>query len=138
MNQELAGQSERNMVKVRKIIENNRRLTTHKISQKTKLPLITVYRIITIMLELVLWCARWVPKILTSAEFKKRKATCEENIFLNSLDPEFFQSQIVTGDETYIHHFEPETKRQSMQWLPKGSAAPVNAMKNCPNRISWQ
>jgi hypothetical protein len=27
-----------------------------------------------------------------------------------------FLSTIVTGDETWIHHFEPETKRQSMEW----------------------
>ena len=25
-------------------------------------------------------------------------------------------SRIVTGDETWAHHFEPETKRQSMEW----------------------
>ena len=27
-----------------------------------------------------------------------------------------FLSRIVTGDETYCHHFEPESKRQSQQW----------------------
>jgi hypothetical protein len=27
-----------------------------------------------------------------------------------------FFSTIVTDDETWIHHFEPETKRQSMEW----------------------
>jgi hypothetical protein len=27
-----------------------------------------------------------------------------------------FLSRIVTGDETRIHHFEPETKRQPMGW----------------------
>jgi histone-lysine N-methyltransferase SETMAR len=27
-----------------------------------------------------------------------------------------FLSTIVTGDETWIHHFKPETKRQSMEW----------------------
>jgi hypothetical protein len=27
-----------------------------------------------------------------------------------------FLSTIVTDDETWIHHFEPETKRQSMEW----------------------
>jgi len=25
-------------------------------------------------------------------------------------------SRIVTGDETWAHHYEPETKRQSMEW----------------------
>jgi hypothetical protein len=27
-----------------------------------------------------------------------------------------FLSTIVTGDKTWIRHFEPKTKRQSMQW----------------------
>jgi hypothetical protein len=67
-------------------------------------------------LGLLLKCARWIPKILT----KKKNSASKENIFLHSLDPEFFESHIVTGDDTYIHHYEPETKQQSMQWLPPG------------------
>jgi hypothetical protein len=31
-------------------------------------------------------------------------------------DGEGFLSQIVTGDEILIHHFEPQTKRQPMEW----------------------
>ena len=27
-----------------------------------------------------------------------------------------FLSRIVTGDETWTHNYEPETKRQSMEW----------------------
>jgi hypothetical protein len=30
-------------------------------------------------------------------------------------EEEFF-SRIVTGDETWVHHYEPESKRQSMEW----------------------
>src|SRR6202044_2975309 len=63
-----------------------------------------------------------------------RKKACAENLNLNNLDPDFFQGQIVTGDETYIHYFEPETKRQSMQWLPKGAQAPLKAMKKTSNK----
>ena len=59
---------------------------------------------------------------------------CEENIWLHSQDPDFFLGQIVTGDETYIHHFEPETKRQTMQWLPKNSQAPIKAMKKLSSK----
>ena len=29
---------------------------------------------------------------------------------------EVFLSRIVTGDETWAHHYEPEKKRQSMEW----------------------
>ena len=31
---------------------------------------------------------------------------------------------IVTGDESWAHHYEPETKRQLMQWHHLGSPSP--------------
>jgi histone-lysine N-methyltransferase SETMAR len=32
-----------------------------------------------------------------------------------------FLDNIVTGDETWVHHYEPKSKRQSMEWLHKNS-----------------
>jgi len=29
--------------------------------------------------------------------------------------------QIVTGDKTWVHHFEPESKRESMEWRHSSS-----------------
>src|SRR5260221_2037327 len=37
---------------------------------------------------------------------------------------EAFMNSIVTGDEAWAHHYEPETKRQSMQWHHLGSPSP--------------
>jgi hypothetical protein len=34
----------------------------------------------------------------------------------NGEGKEEFLSRIVTGDETWLHHYEPESKRQSMEW----------------------
>jgi hypothetical protein len=36
----------------------------------------------------------------------------------NTEGKEKFLSRIVTGDETWINHYEPESKRQSMEWTP--------------------
>ncbi|KAJ4448973.1 hypothetical protein ANN_00365 [Periplaneta americana] len=38
-------------------------------------------------------------------------------------DGDEFLDRIVTGDETWISHFTPETKQQSMHWRHSGSAA---------------
>ena len=32
--------------------------------------------------------------------------------------------RVVTQDETWVHHFDPETKTQSMQWKHSGSPSP--------------
>jgi hypothetical protein len=41
-----------------------------------------------------------------------------------------FLDRIVTGDETWIHHCEPESKQQSMEW--KHPQLPSNANAYCP------
>jgi histone-lysine N-methyltransferase SETMAR len=38
---------------------------------------------------------------------------------------EAFFSRIITGDETWVYQYDPETKQQSKQWLPRGSAGPI-------------
>jgi hypothetical protein len=52
-------------------------------------------------------------KLLSAAQKQMRKTICRENLYLNSLDSELFINPIVAGDETYLHHYEPETKRMS-------------------------
>jgi len=39
-------------------------------------------------------------------------------------DPNNFLSQLVTTDETWIYHFDPETKEQSVEWRHNGSLRP--------------
>ena len=43
-------------------------------------------------------------------------------IFLGiSCDPGDFIERVVTQDETWVHHFDPESKMQSKQWKHPGS-----------------
>nr|XP_032518443.1 uncharacterized protein LOC116770914 [Danaus plexippus plexippus] len=55
-------------------------------------------------------CARWVPRMLTASPetANKNKVLC----------------RIVTGDKTWVHHYEPESKRDFMQWHKKGTHPP--------------
>jgi hypothetical protein len=39
---------------------------------------------------------------------------------------EFLTAEGVTADETWVHHYEPETKRQSVEYHYKGSPAKKN------------
>ena len=68
-------------------------------------------------------CARWVPKELTEDHKRKRLDVCSRHLARFREEGDKFLQQIVTSDETWIHHYEPESKRQSMQW--KHSLSPV-------------
>ena len=45
----------------------------------------------------------------------------DENLDMHIANPENFFSRIIAGDETWVHHQDPETKQESMQWKHKGS-----------------
>ena len=60
-------------------------------------------------------CTRWVPRSLTTEHRLQRKAICSELLERFDAEGEAFLSRIITGDETWAHHYEPETKRQSVE-----------------------
>jgi len=39
-------------------------------------------------------------------------------------DPNDFLSRLVTIDETWLYHYDPETKQQSSEWQHSGSPSP--------------
>ena len=46
---------------------------------------------------------------------------CQQNLDLYDKKGDTFLVRIITGDETWIHHYEPECKRQIMEWKPPQS-----------------
>lgn len=70
-------------------------------------------------------CARWVPRELTDGHKAKRvEAGNQLFLLLKTIGPEVYQ-WIVTGDESWVHHYTPETKKQSMSWIGPGEKAPT-------------
>ena len=70
--------------------------------------------------------ASWVPRLLTPNQKERRADSCKELIELESKDTRFFD-RIVTMDETWVHHFDPEMKSSSMQWQTPSSPTPKKA-----------
>jgi len=57
--------------------------------------------------------ASWVPRQLT-AELKERRAdACQELLQCFEAEGDGFLGRIVTGDETWLHYHQPETKKAS-------------------------
>jgi histone-lysine N-methyltransferase SETMAR len=66
-------------------------------------------------------CARWVPHMLSEDQKRQRVKFCEDNLrkYFKGVHRSVFD--ILTGDETWLYHYDPKTKRQSQVWLPKGA-----------------
>ena len=87
--------------------------------------------------------ACWVPWSLTEHHKSVQKEVCLDLFSQNRADGKSFLSQIITGDKTQIHHFEPQIKRQLMEWhhptspQKKTVRATTSAEKSWPN-IFWE
>jgi histone-lysine N-methyltransferase SETMAR len=60
-------------------------------------------------------CACWVPRLLTEDDKLQRKNTLSQHLERYRTEGDFLLN-IVTGDESWFHHFQPETKHHSMEW----------------------
>ncbi len=71
--------------------------------------------------------ARWVPKLLTQEQQQKRAESSLDLLQRYQNDTENFLRRIVTGDEVWVYHYDPESKQESMAWVEKGTPGPVKA-----------
>lgn len=68
--------------------------------------------------------ARWVPRNLSTNNRHERVQCSKHLLELYTADRDKFLSRVITGDETWIHHYDPESKSESMQWKHPWSPPP--------------
>ena len=96
------------------LIKKNRRITINELAESLGVSAGSAVKIMdTLGYSKV--CKRWVPRQLTEAHKQSNLEACSELLEYCHSDKTFLQ-QIVTGDQTWIHHFKPESKRASMEW----------------------
>jgi histone-lysine N-methyltransferase SETMAR len=71
--------------------------------------------------------ARWVPQLLTVDQKQNCVRYSKDNLQLFQWNPQEFRRRFIAVDETWIHHYTPETKELSKQWVPSGKTAPKKA-----------
>ncbi|GFU74553.1 histone-lysine N-methyltransferase SETMAR [Trichonephila clavipes] len=79
-------------------------------------------------------CARWVPRLLTEEHKLKRMACTLDFLDRYHKEGDQFLERIATGDETWVSHITPESKRQSMQWRHTNSPVRVKAKRTISTR----
>jgi histone-lysine N-methyltransferase SETMAR len=110
------------------LLDEDSRQTIREMADRMNVPKSSVHDCISNM-GLVKLSARWIPRILTAEMKLQREQTSRSNLSLADRlgGWETFCPRIVTGDETWIPHFNPLSKQQSMVWTTKGSNPPLKA-----------
>ena len=79
-----------------------------------------VWKILTENLETRKLYAKMVPKILSEYQKQQRFTVCQDIAERPDAEPDLLNS-VITGDETWVFEYNPETKRQSREWKSYGS-----------------
>lgn len=105
-----------NCDRVESFIQEDRRRTVKSIAIALDMSYGSVYDILHDTLGYRKVAARWVPRSLTADNKAARMMTCLDHLETYHRDGAAFLESIVTGDETWVHHFTPESKQASMSW----------------------
>ncbi|UYV79173.1 hypothetical protein LAZ67_17001350 [Cordylochernes scorpioides] len=107
--------TDENVQKITDLIKENPRTTLLELEQDTDISKTTIGRTVTEDLRLKKTPAKFIPRFLTNEQKLCRLATCEDMLEMTRTDPEW-KDKIITGDETWVYGYDPETKRQSAEW----------------------
>jgi len=106
------------------IVKENRHVTVHEIATHLDMSHGSAHHIVHDVLQFHKVSARWVPRQLT-AELKERCVdACQELLKHFEAEGDGFLGRIVTGDETWVHYHQPETKKVSKEWRHPSSPKP--------------
>ncbi|GFW25318.1 histone-lysine N-methyltransferase SETMAR [Trichonephila clavipes] len=94
----------------------------------------TLHRVVSEKLKFRKLCALWVPRLLTEEHKLKRMACVLDFLDRYHKEGDKFLERIVTGDETWVSHITPESKRQSMEWRLTNSPVRVKAKRTISTR----
>ena len=94
---------------VEDLIKSDRRVTLDEIATKLDISHGTVYAIVREKLHFSKVSCRWVPKMLTDDHKMQRLMASRASLRRYRKEGDAFLSRIVTTDETWVFHYEPES-----------------------------
>ena len=111
------------------IVISDARYTTRQIASMVGISLDAAHLILKHNLKMRRSCARWIPHLLTNEQ--KRARVQSAKMLLKQFPNYNAQSfaNVVTGDETWVHFFEPKRKIQNKIWATKACKRPYIAKR---------
>ena len=116
--------TDENIKKVHKIIFDNRKVKLIEIAETLKISKERVGHIVDEYLNMRKLCSKWVPRELTTDQKQQRIDDSKQCLELFNRNKSEFLRRYVTMDETWLHHFTPESNRQSAEWTARDEPTP--------------
>jgi len=109
---------------VEAIMKENRCVTVNERTAHPDMSCGSAHHIVHDVLQFHKMSARWVPRQLTAELKEQHVDACKELLKHFEAEDDGFLGRIVTGDETWVHYHQPETKKASKEWRHTSSPKP--------------
>ena len=123
-----------NIAAVKIVVEQDARLSVKDMASCTSISQGSVQTILKKLLDLRKVCARWIPHLLTE-EQKTQCLKCAREL-LKTYKGCYSRviSNLLTGDETWMHMFEPQRRADNKQWKGKDQKRPCIATRTISSK----
>ena len=100
----------RNEERLDQLIHVNRQITTREPCTELNIDC-NALEAMVVTLEYREVCARWLPRMFTQEHKENRMQVFQDLLNQYEAEGDSFLDRILTGDETWCHHYEPESKQ---------------------------
>ena len=114
-----------NIERVRQLVNADKRITLAILSEELGINEYSVHEILRKDLKMRKLGSRIVPRKL-SDEQKQRRIEFSRDLLISFQNTPNLENRIVTGDETWLYQYDPESKQATMQWLSPTEERPFN------------
>ncbi|XP_049271908.1 histone-lysine N-methyltransferase SETMAR-like [Rhipicephalus sanguineus] len=114
------------ITEVNAVVMRDRRVTMREIAEEVGISTFSAHSIMTEDLAMKRVAAKFVPELLTVEQKQLRVEVSHDMLDFTSSDSNFMNT-IITGDESWVYGYDPETKSQSSQWKHFTSPRPKKA-----------
>jgi [histone H3]-lysine36 N-dimethyltransferase SETMAR len=119
-----------NVDTVREMIMVDRHVTYREIQAHLGIDMKQINQILHDHLGVKKLCSRWIPHNLTKGQKEARVKWCQETLKRFNSGSSNLVYDIVSGDESWIYSYEPETKQQSTVWVFQDEAKPTKVVRS--------
>ncbi|KAL7742615.1 hypothetical protein ACLKA6_013947 [Drosophila palustris] len=107
---------------VRQIVLTDRRVKVREIAETVGISTGSAVSILHDHLHMKKLNVKWVPHFLDIEQREKRVADSKSCLDMFNRNPSEFLRRYITMDETWIHHYIPESNRSSAEWREAGES----------------
>lgn len=122
--------TQENINAVQKLIEEDRHVTCREIQSSLGIGMSQIQKILHDELWVRKLVSRWIPKLLNDEQKAARVRWCRRTLARFNSGGSNAVFNIVSGDESWIYSYEPDSKRQSTVWVFQNELKPTKVIRS--------